>query len=55
MEPPYVGCHSFERSSDDTELPVDTEAVMAVPVELILPFLPSIKRARLCPVSIHEN
>ena len=40
---------------DDTELPVDTEAVLAMPVELILPFLPSIKRARLCPVSIREN
>ena len=40
---------------DDTELPVETEVVMAVPIELILPFVPSIKRARLCPVSIREN
>lgn len=40
---------------DDTELPVDTEAFIAVPIGLILPFLPSIKRARLCPVSICEN
>jgi hypothetical protein len=35
---------------DDAELPDDTEAVIAVPVELIMPFLPEIKRARLCPV-----
>jgi hypothetical protein len=35
---------------DDAELPADTEAVIAVPVELIMPFLPAIKRARLCPV-----
>lgn len=34
---------------DDTQLPDDTEAVLAVPVELILPFLPEIKRGQLCP------
>ena len=34
---------------DDTELPDVTEVVIAVPVELILPFLPEIKRVRLCP------
>ena len=34
---------------DDTPLPGDTKAVIAVPVELILPFLPEIKRVQLCP------
>jgi hypothetical protein len=34
---------------NDAELPDDTEAVIAVPVELILPFLPEIKRVQLCP------
>jgi hypothetical protein len=34
---------------DDAELPADTEAVIAVPVELIMPFLPEIKRMQLCP------
>lgn len=34
---------------DDAELPAGTEAVMAIPMELVLPFLPDIKRARLCP------
>ena len=40
---------------DDGELPGDAEAVIAVPVELILPFLPEIKRVQLCPVSLHEQ
>jgi len=34
---------------DDMELPDGTDAVMAIPIELVLPFLPDIKRARLCP------
>ncbi len=34
---------------DDAGLPADTEAVIAVPVGLILPFLPEIKRVQLCP------
>lgn len=37
---------------DDAELPDNTEAIMAVPIELILPFLPAIKRARLCPAQL---
>jgi hypothetical protein len=40
---------------DDAELPVGTEAIMAVPVELILPFLPDIKRTRLCPVQLNAQ
>jgi hypothetical protein len=34
---------------DEAELPADTEAVITVPVELILPFLPEIRRVQLCP------
>ena len=34
---------------DDAELPGDAEAIIAVPLELILPFLPEIKRVQLCP------
>jgi len=34
---------------DDAELPDNTETVMVVPIELILPFLPAIKRVQLCP------
>ena len=34
---------------DGSALPEDTVAVVAVPVELILPFLPEIKRVHLCP------
>lgn len=37
---------------DDAELPGDTQAVMAIPIELVLPFLPDIKRARLCPARL---
>jgi hypothetical protein len=37
---------------DDIELSDDTKPVMAIPVELILPFLPALKRARLCPVRL---
>lgn len=37
---------------DDTELSEGTKAVMAVPIELVLPFLPAMKRARLCPVRL---
>jgi hypothetical protein len=37
---------------DDAELPAGTEAVMAIPIELIRPFLPDIKRARLCPARL---
>jgi hypothetical protein len=37
---------------DDVELPGGTEAVMAIPIELVLPFLPAIKRARLCPARL---
>ena len=37
---------------DDAELPDNTEALMAVPIELVLPFLPAIKRARLCPAQL---
>ena len=40
---------------DDAELPADTEAVIAVPVELILPFLPEIKRVQLCPAQSPEQ
>jgi hypothetical protein len=42
----------WESFYDDTELPHAAEAIIAVPVELILPFLPDIKRARLCPVPL---
>ena len=34
---------------NDAELPDNTEVIMAVPIELILPFLPEIKRVQLCP------
>ena len=34
---------------DDAELPGDAEANIAVPLELMLPFLPEIKRLQLCP------
>ena len=37
---------------NDAELPDNTEVIMAVPIELILPFLPEFKRVRLCPVSL---
>jgi hypothetical protein len=37
---------------DDAELPGDTEPVMPIPIELVLPFLPSIRRARLCPARL---
>jgi hypothetical protein len=40
---------------DDAELPDNTEAVMAVPIELILPFLPEIKRVQLCPAQSPEQ
>ena len=33
---------------DGSDLPDDTVAVVAVPIELILPFLPEIKRVQLC-------
>jgi hypothetical protein len=35
---------------DDAELPRAAEPVIAIPVELVLPFLPDIQRGRLCPV-----
>ncbi len=35
---------------DDAELPRATEPLMAIPAELILPFLPDIQRGRLCPM-----
>jgi len=34
---------------DGSELPANTVAVVPVPAELILPFLPEIKRVQLCP------
>jgi hypothetical protein len=34
---------------NDGQLPEDTETIMAIPIELILPFLPDIKRVQLCP------
>ena len=34
---------------DDAELPDGTRAIIAVPVGLVLPFLPEIKRVQLCP------
>jgi hypothetical protein len=37
---------------DDAELPNDVEAIVSVPLELVLPFLPDFKRARLCPVRL---
>ncbi len=37
---------------DDVELPRDTEAIIAVPVESILAFLPAIKRVQLCPAQL---
>ena len=37
---------------DDMELPDDTQAVMTVPLELVLPFLPDFKRERLCPIRL---
>ncbi len=37
---------------DDAELPGETEPVMAIPFELVLPFLPDIRRARLCPARL---
>jgi hypothetical protein len=37
---------------DEAELPDGTEAVMAIPAELVLPFLPAIQRARLCPARL---
>ncbi len=37
---------------DDAELPDAAEAMFAVPIELILPFLPAIQRGRLCPVPL---
>jgi hypothetical protein len=37
---------------DDAELPDDTEATIAVPIELILPFLPRVKREQLCPAPL---
>jgi hypothetical protein len=37
---------------DDAELPDHTEAIIAVPVESILPFLPAIKRVQLCPAQL---
>ncbi len=40
---------------DDVELPDGTEAVIAIPIELVLPFLPAIKRARLCPARLPAN
>ena len=36
---------------NQAELPDNTEVIMAVPIELILPFLPEFKRVQLCPVS----
>ena len=36
---------------NDAELPDNTEVIMAVPIELILPFLSEIKRVQLCPAS----
>jgi hypothetical protein len=36
---------------NDAELPGNTEVIMAVPIELIRPFLPAIKRMQLCPAS----
>jgi len=54
---PFAGANGrWESFYDDTELPHAAEAIIAVPVELILPFLPDIKRARLCPVPLpREN
>ena len=40
---------------DDVELPDGTEAVIAIPIELVLPFLPAIKCARLCPARLPAN
>jgi hypothetical protein len=37
---------------NEAELPDDTEAILAVPIELILPFLPAMQRAQLCPVRL---
>jgi hypothetical protein len=42
----------WESYYSDAELPDNTEVIMAVPIELILPFLPEFKRERLCPVSL---
>jgi hypothetical protein len=40
---------------DETQLPDDTETIMAIPIELILPFLPDIKRVQLCPAPSPER
>jgi hypothetical protein len=40
---------------DDAELPGATEPVLPIPIELVLPFLPEIQRARLCPVRLSDQ